>query len=137
MNSASISHQGIVESVSADIVTVNITSVSACSSCHAKGACNASDMQAKIIDALPGKKQLKIGDWVTVTAKESMGFKALFLGYLLPFLLVLMTLITCTLFSLKESTAGLLSISILLPYYLALYLTKDIIKKSFIFEIQQ
>lgn len=137
MSKGIISHKGFIESVSKDIVTINITSVSACSSCHAKGACNASDMQAKIIEAVPGDKQLKVGDLVTVLAKESMGFKALFLGYVLPFLLVLLVLIIGTTISLKESTAGLLSLSILIPYYTALYLTKDKIKKSFIFEIQQ
>jgi sigma-E factor negative regulatory protein RseC len=137
MKDASISHKGIVESILGDTVTVNITSVSACSSCHAKGACSASDMQTKLIEANRGEKQMNIGDLVTVTGKESMGFKALFLGYVLPFLLVLFTLITCTFLSLKETTAGLLSLLVLIPYYALLYLTKDHIKKSFIFEIQQ
>lgn len=137
MSKGTISHEGIIESVTKDLVMVNITSVSACSSCHANGACNASDMQAKIIEARPGKKNLRIGDWVTITAKESMGFKALFLGYIIPFILVLMTLIICTSLSIRESIAGLLSISVLIPYYITLYLTKDKIKKSFIFEIKQ
>ncbi len=137
MAQATISHKGIVESIVNDIVSVNITSVSACSSCHAKGACNASDMQDKVIEANLRNKQLKIGEPVTVIAKESMGFLALFLGYVFPFLLVLTTLIVSTAVSIKETYAGLLSISILIPYYLALYLTKDKIKKSFIFEIQQ
>ncbi len=134
---SSISHKGVVESITANIVNVKIISESACSACHAKGACSASDMQEKIIEAVPGKKSVKIGDWVTIISKESMGFKALFLGYVLPFLLVLFTLIICTKASLKESTAGILSLSILIPYYTVLYLSRDVIKKSFIFEIKQ
>ncbi len=136
MKEASISHAGIVESISSDLIRVNITSVSACSACHAKGACNASDMESKIIDAIPGNKKLKIGDHVTVVGKESMGFKALFLGYLLPFLLVLTVLIIATSLKTSETLAGLLSLASLIPYYLVLYLTKDRLKKSFIFEIQ-
>jgi len=137
MSYAKISHQGVIEAVADNLVTVKITSMSACSSCHAKGACSASDMQEKLIEAHPGENNFKIGDWVTIIGKESMGFKALFLGYLLPFLLVLVTLIIGTVISLKESVAGLISLSVLIPYYFGLYLAKDRIKKSFIFEIQQ
>ena len=136
MSNASISHKGVVTAISENIVSVSITNMSACSSCHAKGACNASDMQEKVIDALIGDKQFNIGDVVTVCGKESMGFKALFLGYVFPFLLVLITLIVATAVAIKESTAGLLALFTLVPYYGVLYLTKNRIKKSFIFEIQ-
>jgi sigma-E factor negative regulatory protein RseC len=137
MKDGTISHQGFVESVTNDLVKVRITSMSACSACHAKGACNASDQEEKIIDALSSGKTLKVGDWVTVWARESMGFKALFLGYLLPFLLVLTTLIICTSLNLSEIKAGLFSLAVLIPYYTVLYFTRDTVKKSFIFEIKQ
>ncbi|MDA3890865.1 MAG: SoxR reducing system RseC family protein [Salinivirgaceae bacterium] len=135
MGNALISHKGIVTSVSNNIILVSITNMSACSSCHAKGACNASDMQEKVVEVASNKK-LNIGDAVVITGKESMGFKALFLGYLFPFILVLLTLIIGTVLSFKETTAGLLALSVLVPYYFVLYVTKDRIKKSFIFEIQ-
>ena len=136
MSEAIITHQGIVDSISLHSVNVRIISASACSACHANGACNASDMQEKIIEANLRDKKLKVGEWVTIISKESMGFKALFLGYVLPFLVVLVTLIIATLLKLTELTAGLLSVGMLIPYYAVLYLTKDKIKKSFIFEIQ-
>ena len=136
MSEATITHQGIIDSIALNSINVRIVSASACSACHAKGACNASDMQEKMIEVNPGSKEVKVGEWVTIVSKESMGFKALLLGYVLPFLLVLLTLIVCTLASLKESTAGLISLAILIPYYAILYLTRDIVKKSFIFEIQ-
>jgi len=136
MSESIITHQGVIESVLLSSVNVRIISASACSACHANGACNASDMQEKIIEANPRGKEFKVGEWVTVVSKESMGFKALFLGYVLPFLVVLITLIITTMLSFTELTAGLLSIGMLVPYYAILYLTKDKIKKSFIFEIQ-
>lgn len=137
MSKSSITHQGIIESISIDTIKVKINNVSACSACHAKGACSASDMQEKIIDAIPNGQNYKTGDIVTLIAKESMGFKALFLGYLLPFLLVLFTLIIGTSINLKEAIAGIISLSVLIPYYGILFLLKDKIKKSFIFEIKQ
>lgn len=109
--------------------------MSACSSCHAKGACAASDMQEKVIEANAGQREFSVGDEVTIVGKESMGFKALFLGYLLPFLIVLIALIVGTAMSINESIAGLIALASLVPYYGILYLTKDKIKKSFIFEI--
>lgn len=137
MKDAKISHQGIIESVTGTFIKVRILSMSACSACHAKGACNASDQEEKIIEALPNGKPLKIGDWVTVTAKESMGFKALFLAYVLPFLLVLTVLILATSLHVPEVKAGLFSLSVLVPYYLVLYVTREKVSKSFVFEIQQ
>ena len=136
MSEAIITHQGIVDSVGVSTINVKIVSASACSACHAKGACNASDMEEKMIEAVPGNKTVKPGDWVTIVSKESMGFKALFLGYVLPFLIVLISLIICTYASLSEVKAGVISIGMLIPYYTTLYLTKDIIKKQFIFEIR-
>jgi sigma-E factor negative regulatory protein RseC len=136
MNHSSISHQGLVESVDNGIAKVTIASVSACSSCHAQGACSASDMQNKVIEAIDYKKMVKPGDWVTVVTKESMGLRAVFLAYLLPFILVLFSLIIGHIYSINESASGLISLSILIPYYTALYLFKNILKKTFIFEIE-
>ena len=136
MSEATITHQGIIDSIAINSFNVKIVSASACSACHAKGACNASDMEEKLIEVVRGEKEFKVGDWVTIISKESMGFKALLLGYVIPFLVVLISLIVCTMASLSESTAGLISIGMLIPYYVILYLTKDIVKKSFIFEIK-
>ncbi|MFA6402182.1 MAG: SoxR reducing system RseC family protein [Salinivirgaceae bacterium] len=136
MNHSSISHQGLVESVNNGIVKVTITSVSACASCHAQGACSASDIQNKVVEATDYKKKVKPGDWVTVVTKESMGLKAVFFAYILPFILVLLSLIIGHIYSINESASGLISLSILIPYYSILYLFKNILKKSFIFEIE-
>ncbi len=136
MNQSSISHQGLVESVVNGIAKVNIVSVSACASCHAQGACSASDMQNKVIEAVDYQNKVKPGDMVTVVTKESTGFKAVFLAYILPFILVLISLIIGNIYAINESASGLISLSILIPYYLVLYLFKSILKKSFIFEIE-
>jgi len=136
MNQSSISHQGLVESVVNGIAKVNIVSVSACASCHAQGACSASDMQNKVIEAVDYQNKVKPGDMVTVVTKESTGFKAVFLAYILPFILVLISLIIGNMYAINESASGLISLSILIPYYLVLYLFKSILKKSFIFEIE-
>ncbi|HCY01448.1 MAG TPA: Fis family transcriptional regulator, partial [Bacteroidales bacterium] len=119
-----------------DEVTVCIISQSACSACHAKGACGLSDSTEKMITVLKPNHNLKVGESVRVIIKQSMGFKALFVGYILPFIAVLTVLITLTLFNVSEGKAGLASIAILAPYYFALYLFKDRISNHFIFELE-
>lgn len=135
MNHSSISHQGLVEYVSNGVVKVKITNVSACSTCHAHGACSAADKEDKVIEAVDIKNKVKPGDWVTVVTKESMGLKAVFFAYILPFILIITSLIIGNVNSLNESISGLIALIILIPYYAILYLVKDILKKSFIFEI--
>ena len=137
MSSSVITHQGIIDSIAQQLVRVKIINLSACSGCHAKGACTASDMEEKIIDIPTAKTNYKVGQIVTIASKLSTGFKALFLGYVLPFLIVLSTLIILTSLSIPETKAGLIALASLVPYYFALYIFRDKIKKEFTFEIVQ
>jgi sigma-E factor negative regulatory protein RseC len=65
-----------------------------------------------------------------------MGFQALFLGYVMPFLAMLIVLIALTSMNISEIRAGLASLAILVPYYFILYLFKDRISNHFTFEIE-
>jgi sigma-E factor negative regulatory protein RseC len=136
MSSSVIKHKGIVSSIAKNLIQVTIVNASACSGCHAKGGCSAADMQEKIIDARPNGKSYQIGEEVMLTSNEGTGFTALALGYVIPFLLVLIALIIGTAFGLKETIAGLISIGVMVPYYAVLYLQRDKMKKKFTFDIE-
>lgn len=130
-------HDGVVSRVEAGKVYVNIVSMSACVSCHAKGLCNMSDIQEKLIEAeKPAGKDPKPGDHVTLEMEETLGSKAVLLGYFYPFLLVLAALIILTSSGINEGISGLLALSLLVPYYLILYLSKDKLQKHFAFRIR-
>lgn len=116
---------------------VSIINQSACSTCHAKGACTIADVQEKEIDIIPNGKHYSTGEEITVLLKETQGFKALFYGYVLPFLLVLFTLIITSSLTNNEFFAGLLSLGILIPYYTTLYFFRDNLKKVFKFEVEE
>lgn len=131
-----VDHLGRVQEINSDEITVCIISQSACAACHAKGACGLSDSAEKMITVLKPNHNLKVGESVRVIIKQSMGFKALFVGYILPFITVLAVLITLTLFNVSEGKAGLASLAVLAPYYLTLYLFKDRISDHFIFELE-
>ncbi|MBE9468474.1 MAG: SoxR reducing system RseC family protein [Bacteroidetes bacterium] len=132
-----IEHSGIVESIENNIVKINILSASACSSCHLKGACGAAETANKIIEVFNSGKNFSVGEQVNVIAEESLGFKALFYAYLLPFILVVSTLIITSFFSSSEAIIGFLSLIILIPYYAVLSFYKARFKKIFTFRLQK
>ncbi|MCB2195102.1 MAG: SoxR reducing system RseC family protein [Bacteroidetes bacterium] len=134
-NSKSIEHRGRIDSIDGNKINISFLALSGCASCHAKGVCTVADMQEKSVEVFDYSNQYKVGQEVNVTLKQSLGFRALFLGYVLPFLLVLIILIALTIATNNEAVAGLSALSVLVPYYLILYLVKDKIKKQFTFSI--
>jgi sigma-E factor negative regulatory protein RseC len=126
-----------VKEVGEDSLIVNIVNESACSSCHAQGACTVSDFQNKEIVISYFTKKYSLGQQVTIVFRESQGFTALFYGYILPFILVLTTLIVMTSVSDNELLGGLISLAILFPYYITLYFLRHLLKKVFKFELEE
>lgn len=128
-------HEGVIQEVSENKLTVMIVNASACSSCHAKGACLASDMKEKEIEIYRFSGEYKLGQTVNIVGKTSQGYKAMFYGYVVPFILVFVTLIVSLSVTQSEGLAGLLSLVVLVPYYAVLYLFRNKLKRSFEFEI--
>lgn len=132
-----IKHKAFVKEVTDTTLIVTIVNQSACSACHAKGACTVADFQEKEIEINSFSKSYNPGDEITVLFQESQGFTALFYGYILPFILVLVTLIIATAFSGNELVSGLLSLAILIPYYITLHFFRHLLKKVFKFEVEE
>lgn len=128
-------HAGVVQDVSVNKITVAIINASACSSCHAKGACLASDMKEKEIEIFIFSGEYYPGQHVNIVGRTSQGFKAAFYGYVLPFILVFTTLILSISLTKSEGLSGIISLAILIPYYAGLYFFRNKIKSSFEFEI--
>jgi len=136
-SSTNIYHEGIVDNLDQHKVLVRIVAQSACSSCHSKGMCSALDMKEKLIEVKRNRNlELNAGDKVILQMRTSLGHKAVVLGYLLPFLLVIITLIVASSFF-NEAVSGAIAIGMLLPYYLLLYLFRNQMRKTFQFELKQ
>lgn len=132
-----IEHQGIVSRIEHGKVFVNLTNVSNCSSCHVQGMCQVSDTDKKEIEIInPSAGSFSKGDPVEVSFDKSLGPKALFLGYLLPFIFVLATLLVSYEVTGQEALSGLLSLLILVPYYLVLFSFRSKLKKNFAFTVK-
>ena len=65
---STVSHEGVVTKIENAKVSVNIISKSACSKCHAKDVCGASDKSEKIIEGY-SEENLSVGDNVMVELK--------------------------------------------------------------------
>lgn len=131
-----IEHKGVISEIKDGSILVELTVMSACASCHAKSMCSF-DSEQKTIEIYNTFGNWKIGETVKVVMRESLGKKALFLGYLFPFVVLILSLIIFSIAGIKEGIAGLLSIGMLVPYYLVLYLLKDRMKREFNFNIEK
>jgi sigma-E factor negative regulatory protein RseC len=134
-NDKNIEHEGIVREADEKSVTVLLSRLSACSGCHSEKSCGISGNTEKIVN-IRGRFDLRPGDHVVVTMKQSLGYSALFIGYLMPLLIVLLFLIIFISLSVNELYAGIFSIGVLIPYYSGLFVYRKYIDKKFSFTIK-
>jgi sigma-E factor negative regulatory protein RseC len=99
--------------------------------------CQVAEVDKKEIEIIndPGSNFNK-GDKVEVSFEKSQGPKALFLGYLLPFLFVLSTLLITFEITGDEVISGISSLVVLIPYYLVLYGFRSKLKSEFAFKLK-
>lgn len=132
-----IEHLGIIHRIDGKHIQVQVIQQSACSACHAKGACSASDMDDKYIDVESDGSEYKVGDTVTVYGQSSMGLFAVLLAFVVPFLLILLSL-----FLLKdkidnEAVSGTISLAVLIPYFIILSFFNKSLKSKLKFHIRK
>ena len=132
-----IEHMGIIEQIAGDVAHVKINSISACASCHAKGACSAADQEEKFLDVPLHGARYKQGDPVYVQVEKRLGLKAVALGYVYPFLLLMAVLVGTLAAGARELQAGSLALLSIVPYYIALYLFRNRISSTFNFSIKK
>lgn len=134
VHTKSICHKGTVQKTNNNSVLVIITAQSACSGCHAEEVCTLSGKEEKIIE-VSGSYNVKPGDEVSVYMKQSTGYAALLLGYLMPLATVIISLIILNMLKISELAAGLISIAMLIPYFTILFLSRKLINNRFIFTL--
>jgi sigma-E factor negative regulatory protein RseC len=132
-----IDHAGVIDSIEGDRAHVRIMSESACASCHAKGACSAADQEEKYIDVPLHGTQYQTGEPVRVEVSRNLGMKAVALGYVYPFLLLMAVLIALLSMGVPELRAGILALFSLFPYYLLLFLLRKRIDSTFTFSLKK
>lgn len=136
MTNGEIWQPGIVVAVSSEKVSVRIIARSACGSCTAKSLCGAGDIAEKIIEVKKPTGSYSVGEQVVVSMSSGLGARATIFGYLFPFILLIVSLITLDAIGVSELINGLVSIGVLVPYFLMLWFLRKRFEKRFVFGIQ-
>ena len=137
MADADISHIGKIVDIAPDFITVEIVAESACASCHAASLCGTADATHKAISVRNTLGNWKVGQEVRVVLKRSMGFKAVWLAYALPLLVLLAVLLTLNASGMTELASGLIAIGVTALYYLVLWLFRGKLQNEYSFYIKE
>ncbi len=132
-----VQHFGKVQEISLNSIKVAIQGQVSCAGCQAHTVCGSADFGSKFVLVQRQNHSFIVGDDVRVTMLQSIGFWALFMGYILPFIVVLVALIIFTVMGFNEGLSGLISLGLLVPYFVFLYLFRDKISKRINFDIQK
>ena len=130
-----IRHEGIVESIGANNVSVRILQASACSSCSARGLCRSSESKEKLIDVRGHYPTLEVGDSVTLQGSVRQGLRASVLAYVIPLILMTIALFIGVRQG-GEGIGALAALLVLVLYYGVLFLLRDRIEKKFEFKLE-
>ncbi len=133
-NNKSVLHEGVVTKITDDVVTISLKGNINCEGCKAKMACGTSESSDKEIEVFNDFSNLQLHENVAVALNKSLGLRAVFFAYILPFIIMFLVLIISSTL-VKEWIAGVLSILVLIPYYTILSLMKNSFKETFKFSI--
>ncbi len=131
-----IRHSGIIDSVGEGIVKVRILQTSACAACKVASHCNAAESKVKVVDVVTTDAgHWTVGQTVMVSAARNVISHAMLLAFALPLVLMVVTLLAVMSLTGNEGKAGLASVAVLVPYFLAVWLFRDRIGRRISFSI--
>jgi sigma-E factor negative regulatory protein RseC len=132
-----IEHEGTVASICGNSMTVKIVASSACSGCAAANYCLPSENKSRdiYIDTFTG--EFVSGERVKVIMQQSLGMRALCIGFIIPLAVTLATLLAVCFITGNELASGLSALLALFPYWFILKLLNKKISKNFGFTVQK
>jgi len=134
MNDA-IRHTGIVERIDGETAVVRIAQTSACAACHAAKMCMASESREKRIEARL-TAPVQVGQEVDVVVREELGWLAVLLAYVIPFVLLVAAVAALGKAGWSEALAGTGALVAVAVYYAVLRLFRDRLQRKFTFYVE-
>lgn len=132
-----ILHSGVIERIEFPFVFVRIIQQSACSDCHAKSVCSVSESKIKIIKIEDHSGNFRVNEDVHICGTYTKGLQAVLLAFIIPLLLIVISLFAGNIIIKNETWGGIISLIILFPYYGILYLARNKLKKKFTFSLSK
>ena len=130
LNKNFVKHSGVISNISTDIITVSLKGNMNCEACNAKSACGISESNSKEISIQNPHRSFQLNEEVNVLMQKELGLKAVFWAYVFPFI-IMFTMLIISSFFLKEWIAGLMSLIVLIPYYLMLHFFNNSFERTF------
>lgn len=114
---------GVIHATSDGEVVVRIEQFSACSGCHARGACTSADQADRFITVhTQDSTAYSVGDRVVIEGKDRVGRLAVLLAFVLPIILLMgVCAIGINWIGLGESLSILLALTAIGSYFLVLH----------------
>lgn len=132
-----ITHKGRIVAIDPEITTIEIVAESACASCHAKGICGLGEEKVKLIDVRTSAwHPHQVGDEVEVVLKKAMGYKAVFIAYGMPLVVLFVTMMILNGIGVGELWAGIGSLIAVAVCYLVIFLFRNKISKDYSFYLK-
>ena len=130
--------QGIVSQIKEDEIVVTIKCASACHECTQKENCSLSEMKMKQIHLpMSNSQKYHIGQKVLLEVPASSMVWSLLWAYGFPLVLMLITVLTTSLFDYTETTCAICAIGVLFPYYFCISKLSKWLKRKITIKITE
>ncbi len=130
-----MTQNGVVTAVDDGTLTLEICQTEACAACNAKGVCSAKSSNKLIKISVSDANNYSIGDRVTVALGRNAGKRAVLYAYVLPVLLLTVTLFLAITAGVSQEVAAIASLGVLALYFAMIYFLKEKIKEKIKFYI--
>lgn len=133
MESEKVCKEGIVRKVQDDRLWVEVVVSSACGGCAAKSLCNISEKKNELVEAVNlSGEDFSIGETVQIQMMQKLANKAVVLGYLLPFVILVAGLFVCYALTHIEWLSVLVAFGLTAIYYFILKMFDKRLAKEFV-----
>lgn len=130
-----MTQEGVVTAVQDGRLTISICQEEACSACSAKSVCGAGKKNKQITVDVKDASRYSVGSNVKVELDRHAGKRAVLYAYVLPLLLITVSLALSIAVGASEAVAAALSLISAAVYFAALYFLRDKIKEHIRFRI--
>lgn len=109
---------------------------SACGSCKAKAVCGGGESEERIVSAYTSHPEIyKVGDEVSISIEQIMGYKAIVFSYIVPLVVMLVALVL-THSRWGDLVAGLSALGACALYFVVLAFFRKRLEKVIVFSVR-
>lgn len=135
--SGTIRQSATVIRVDAAEIEVEVCRPEACAACKAKSVCSEGGGEGKRMTLVNDGQGYQVGEQIQLVMRRSAGLKAVVIAYLVPVVLVVAALLIFQATPMSDTTAALLTLGILVLYFVIIRLLRGRINNQLTIEIEK